>query len=208
MSILIASPCYGGQATVPYMKSILDLQAALIEGEVPHDFLFTSNESLIQRARNTSVATFLKTDFQKLLFIDADIEFSPEGVAKLWNLDAEVVVGAYSMKRIDKPVSAWKDGNLVELSELDGITEVDYAGTGFMMIDRSVFERMQSEYPDLDHEEGKVGKCHGWFDCPIVDGVQMSEDYNFCQKWRDMGGKVLLDPSIKLGHWGAFRYGD
>lgn len=205
MSILICTPCYGGMATVPYMKSVLDLQAALT-GNVDHDFLFTSNESLIQRARNTSVATFLKTDYQKLLFIDADIEFSPEDVAKLWNLDTDVAVGAYSMKRPDKPVSAWKDGKLVDLKDLDGITEVDYAGTGFMMIDRTVFVKMQKEFPELDHEEGKVGECHAWFYCPIKNRTQMSEDYEFTEKWTGMGNKVLLDPSIKLIHWGRYGY--
>jgi len=168
MSILICTPCYGGQATVPYMRSILSLQESLLASEVPHDFLFTSNESLIQRARNTSVATFLKTDYESLMFIDADIEFSAEDVAKLWNLDVPVAVGAYSMKRPDKPVSAWKDGRLVDLDELSGLTEVDYAGTGFMLIKRQVFVAMQAQYPELDHEEGHVGKCHGWFDCPII----------------------------------------
>jgi len=206
MSILICTPCYGGKATVPYMKSLLDLQAALIDGNVDHDFLFTSNESLIQRARNTSVATFLKTHYQKLLFIDSDIEFSPEDVSKLWNMDCDVAVGAYSMKRMDKPVSAWKDGNLVNLEDLDGITEVDYAGTGFMCIDRSVFVKMQEKFPELDHTEGHVGDCHAWFNPQVLDGIYLSEDFEFCSKWRDMGGKILLDPSISLTHWGSYGY--
>jgi hypothetical protein len=195
-------------ATVAFMKSCLDLKEALMCGGVSHEFLFTSNESLIQRARNTSVATFLKTGYQKLLFIDADIDFTPEDVSKLWNMETDVAVGAYSMKRPDKPVSAWKDGKVVDLKDLKEVTEVDYAGTGFMMIDRSVFEKMQKAFPELDHEEGKVGECHGWFHCPIKGRTQMSEDYEFCNKWREMGGKVLLDPTISLGHWGTFRYGN
>lgn len=211
MSILICTPCYGGMAHVAFMKSCLDLKESLIIGNIHHDFLFTSNESLIQRARNTSVATFLKTDYQKLFFIDSDIDFTPEDVSKLWNLNTDVAVGAYSMKRPDKPVSAWKDGGLVDLSELKEITEVDYAGTGFMLIDREVFVKFKETYTHLNHIEGNVGECHCWFDPRVQNGepgdnFYMSEDYAFCQDWRELGGKILLDPSISLGHWGAFRY--
>lgn len=198
---------YGGMCTSAYFQSALNTKEVLTTCRFKHDFLITTNESLIQRARNTSVATFLKTEYERLLFIDADIEFDVDDIQKLWNLDEDVAVAAYSMKRPDKPLSAWENGKLVEIEGREEPFEVDYAGTGFMMIKRHVFEKMQKEYPDLDHEEGNVGKCHAWFDCPIRDGIQMSEDYSFCRKWRDMGGKIIMDPTIRLGHWGSYRYG-
>jgi len=206
LSILIATPCYAGQLTLAYFNSCLSLQEEFLAKGIDHSWLTTGNESLITRARNTSVATFMKTDFEFLLFIDADIEFSPEDVAKLWNLQEKVSCGAYSMKRMDKPVSAWKDGKLVILGELSESTPVDYAGTGFLMIHRSVFEQMKEEYPELKHEEGHVGECYAFFDTEIVDGVYMSEDFNFCRLWRNMGGEIILDPSIKLGHHGQHCY--
>lgn len=207
MSLLICTPQYGGQCTSAYFQSALNTKEVLTECKFKHDFLITTNESLIQRARNTSVATFLKTDYERLLFIDADIEFDVEDLEKLWNLDVDVAVAAYSMKRPDKPLSAWEKGKLVEIEGRTDPFEVDYAGTGFMMIKRHVFEKMQSAHPELDHEEGRVGRCHAWFDCPIWNDTQMSEDYNFTRKWRDLGGKVILDPTIRLTHWGIFGYG-
>jgi choline kinase len=198
---------YGGMCTSGYFQSALNTKEVLNNCKFHHDFLITTNESLIQRARNTSVATFLKTDFERLLFIDADIEFSVNDIESLWNLDVDVAVAAYSMKRPDKPLSAWEDGKLVEIEGRTEPFEVDYAGTGFMMIKRKVFEDLQKAHPELDHEEGKVGRCHAWFDCPIWNDTQMSEDYNFCRKFRDLGGKITLDPTIRLGHWGSFRYG-
>lgn len=198
---------YGGMCTSGYFQSALNAKEILTECRFKHDFLITTNESLIQRARNTSVATFLKTDYERLLFIDADIEFDVDDIQKLWNLDVDVAVAAYSMKRPDCPLSAWENGKLVEIEDRTEPFEVDYAGTGFMMIKRKVFKDLQKAHPELDHEEGTVGKCHAWFDCPIWDGIQMSEDYNFCRKWRNLGGKVILDPTIRLGHWGSYRYG-
>ena len=34
-----------------------------------------------------------------------------------------------------------------------------------------------------------------------------SEDYGFMHHWKQMGGKIILDPSIKLIHWGLKGYG-
>lgn len=203
--ILFCTPAYGGQVMVPYFESCLNLQESLLKAGIPFDFLMTKNESLITRARNTSVSRFLETDFTHLMFIDADIEFEAEDVAKLWNLDVDVAVGAYPMKRPDKPCSAWVNGKLVKLEELNGPTKVDYAGTGFMMINRDVFVRLKEAYPELKHTES-IGECWAFFETFIWNDTYLSEDYAFCQRFRDIGGEITLDPSIKLKHWGSFCY--
>lgn len=207
MSILIATPCYGGMVTAPHMKSCLELRLELIRAGIDHDWSLGWNESLIQRARNSMAAQFLQTEFRKLLFIDADIEFFAEDVAKLWNLDAKVAVGLYSMKRKDAPLSAWRDGKLVKIEECPKEPfEVSYAGTGFFMVDRSVFEEMQKAWPERAHDEG-TGKSFAWFHPRVHEGGwYMSEDFAFCHDWRSLGGKIVADPSIRLGHWGSFRY--
>ena len=204
MSLLICTPCYASAVTSPFLRSCIALEGALTEAGLDHDWLITDNESLIQRARNTTASTFLKTDFKKMLFIDSDIEFKPDHVASLWNLDEKVAVGLYPMKRKDAPLSAWVNGELV--TEMpDEPFEVDYAGTGFMMIDRDVLEDMKGICPD--HEEGKVGDCWAFFNPRVEDGVYLSEDYAFCYDYRSIGGKIISDPSIKLKHYGMYGYG-
>ena len=201
---------YGNQCTRPYFMSCLKLQEEFLSKGIDHSWLTTGNESLITRARNTSVATFMKTDFQFLMFIDADIEFEPEDVAKLWNIDAPVKCAAYSMKRPDKPLAAWLDGKIVELKGDEGLLKVDYCGTGFLMIHRSVFEKMQEAYPELEHVEGHVGTCFGYFDLMYLgegkEKTSLSEDYAFCERWRKLDGEIIMDSSIKLGHHGQYCY--
>ena len=34
----------------------------------------------------------------------------------------------------------------------------------------------------------------------------LAEDYAFCQRWRDMGGKVYCDVMITMGHVGKYEY--
>jgi len=205
---------YGGQCTAEFFESCLALKTEMTRNGVDNEWLITTNESLIPRARNTSVARFLfdpeLSRHDRLMFIDADIEFKPEDVAKLWNLDVDVAVAAYPMKREEAGVTAWKNGKLVDLDDFDGPTDIDFAGTGFMMIKRHVFERLADAHPEWEHEEGKVGKCFTFFNTSVVDDgagpYYISEDYWFCRYWRQAGGKIILDPSIRLGHVGRKVY--
>jgi hypothetical protein len=44
------------------------------------------------------------------------------------------------------------------------------------------------------------------FDIAIVNGELVSEDNVFCAKWKELGEKVYLDPTINLGHTGIKRW--
>lgn len=213
---MICTPAYGGNVRLEYFNSCMALQKVFHEIGMDATWLTTGNESLVTRARNTAAAQFMQSHHDYLMFIDADIHFEPDDVARLWNLangdpdngvpSYPVVCAAYSMKRPDKPLSAWKDGKLLKIEEFDAPTSVDYAGTGFLLIHRRVFEQMQEAHPEWKHEEGYVGECWAYFDTAVEDGIYLSEDYYFCKRWRELGGEIILDPSIRLGHVGSFEY--
>lgn len=211
MSILFCTPCYGAQMMVEFAVSMRAMDAAAQEAGLRCDWLLRWNESLIQRARNGMAAHFLRTDYERLMFIDADIEFTPDDVAKLWNMNEPVAVGVYPMKKPGEDwFACWKDGRLVkDLDQFgDEPVEVDYAGTGFMMIHREVLEKFHATWPEREHDEGG-GKSFAWFD-PRVDqesGIYLSEDYAFCKDWRTLGGSIMCHPQVRLKHWGRYAYG-
>ena len=158
-----------------------------------------------------------EASFDPRAFIDADIQFDSRDVAKLWNLQADVAVGLYPMKRVDCQLAAWVDGRMLDLKDCPKEPfAVDYAGTGFMMIDRTVLERFQAAYPERWHDEGPVGPCFAYFDPRVEnfgkrdsgkdDRVYLSEDYSFCKDFRRIGGKILADPGIALVHHGTYAY--
>jgi len=209
MSLCVCVPCYG-QVETKFMQSMLDLQEAFIDAGFPFELNLTIGDSLVNRARNTLASTFLRmTDCQKMLFIDSDIEFTPEDVSQLWNLQVPVACAAYRMKRPDSVLSAWIDGELV--TDLERYTEpvaCTYAGTGFLMIDREVLAQMRDAWPEIEYEES-VGTTWNFFD-PHVDlkqKVLLSEDYAFCKRCTELGIPIILHPGIRLGHWGSYRYG-
>jgi len=206
--ILFCTPCYGGQVTEPHFSSCLQLKEALTNMGVPHGWYTLGNESLITRARNNCARFFLeKTDFSHMMFLDADIEFVPDDVGKLWSMNKDVAVGVYRMKKPDSAFAAWVDGKLVEDIDLyDAPLKVDYAGTGFMMIKRPVFESIRKATPHLAHEDFD-GPTHAFFDTAIEDGVCLSEDFFFCKRFTEINGEIWMDPTVKLKHHGSCAYG-
>ena len=88
------------------------------------------------------------------------------------------------------------------------------APTGFMCIKRGVFKAMMEKYPALNYvPEGPPNNPDAhlhwlFFDC-MVDpdsGRYLSEDYAFCRRWRDIGGKIWVDLQCKLMHLGQHNF--
>lgn len=214
MSILFATPAYGNMVSSAYLSSCILLVQQLSQTGMAWDFLIPErNDSLIQRARNACVRMFLDTDFERLMFIDADIQFSADDVADVWNLDADIGGGIYAMKKPGADWhAAWKDGELVrDLDAFDGPIEVDYLGTGFLMIKRRVFEAFREAFPELTHEESGFKDNFAWFNPRVLDTGDgpwlASEDYAFCHDARGLGFKIMADPKVRLIHHGSYPYG-
>ena len=213
-SLLICTPCYGGIVTVQHVMSAMALKEEFVKIGMAHDWLWGTNESLVTRARNEMTASFLGSEYTHQMWIDADIEFTLEDVAKLWNLSeggfggepADIVCGVYAMKKQDKQwFAAWKGGQLVkDLDQFKGPIEVEYAGTGFLLIKRHVIETLAKRSPSY---EGPNGRVPALYMTPIHDDGFESEDYHFCRIAREAGYKIIMDPSVRLGHIGQFRYG-
>lgn len=238
MSILFCTPCYGGQLTEAFHKSCMELKENLTQIGLKHDFLSGRNESLIHRGRMEMTATFLQTDYTHMMWIDADIEFTTDDVAKLWNLNEEIAVGVYAMKKREETwYSAWHQGKLIDVKDFEGPTEVDYAGTGFMLISRkaieAIWQHLRDKHmrlteaidriaPHLTDDEAKLfdevveafaPEYNGQsmdvpalYQTPIYHGGLESEDYHFCRIAQEGGFKVIMDPSVRLKHWGAVDY--
>lgn len=205
--IMFCTPAYGGQVFAPHMESCLTLCEDLTRSGVPFEWQIRWHESLVHRARMGMSKAFLDHDpqYSHMMWLDADLDFTPEDVVKLWNLDADIAVGVYRMKTDDSMFAAWIDGELVDdLDQFDGPIEVDYAGTGFMLINRDVIEALSKKVAKYENE---VPEIPALYQTPLRHGTLLSEDYFFCELARDNGFKVIMDPSVRLGHWGIKRYG-
>jgi len=93
--------------------------------------------------------------------------------------------------------------------------KIKEGATGFMMIERKVFEEYAEAYPELlytpDHvREGefKAGEqIHAFFDCIINDQNRyLSEDYMFSEYCRKIGIDIWALPMIELLHSGGYTF--
>lgn len=184
-------------------------------------------DSLISRARNAIVAHFMASDCTHLLFIDGDIEFQVEDVLKLVQADKDVVGIGYAQKwlRMDPYlVSQPQPMELVSKASVhlidptstpSSIMEAEYVTTGFLMIKRSVFEKLMKAHPkrqyqnDIDgyFSEDAQPYFYNLFCTEVATtGRYESEDYGFSRLWREIGGKIHVITDVTLTHHGWHGY--
>ena len=108
--------------------------------------------------------------------------------------------------------------------------EVLEIGTGFMCVKREVFDKFKEAYPEFSYRPDHVGQAnfdgtryiHAYFDTVIdrkrivnVSGEErtmggsdryLSEDYMFCQWWRNIGGQIWLCPWMRTHHVGTYPF--
>lgn len=176
--IFIATPCYGGMLTEAYFRSVIKLLTFCNQHGIPIAFGTIANESLVTRARNVLVAYFLQSNYTRLMFIDADIEFQVEDVLKLIAHDKELIVGAYPKKGVnwqrireslrnedkelnDGQISAFGSDYAInfkfvnrEMKQIaieNGLIRLHDGATGFMMIKREAVDKMIAAYPELKY---------------------------------------------------------
>lgn len=100
--IFIATPCYGGQVSEPYLRSLLKFIILCNKYEVPFTVSTLANESLVTRGRNTLVSFFMENpETTHLFFVDADIEFNAEDILRMVAYDKPITVGAYPKKAVN-----------------------------------------------------------------------------------------------------------
>jgi hypothetical protein len=232
--IFVATPCFGGLVSQHYMQSVLSLAAFASQSGFDITLALLGHDSLITRSRNTLIGQFFNTpSATHLLFIDADISFEPDQVYQMLRFDREFVAGIYPLKVIDwsnpaiaRAASAREPfqaapllyvGTLCTGANLERegrFATAIYCGGGFMLLKREVIERMAAAYPETRYKSvhaysnAKADENYALFHC-IIDkdtGAYVSEDFAFCQRWRDIGGKIWLDTEGKLVHTGNYNF--
>lgn len=144
----------------------------------------------------------IKNGATHLLFVDSDMIFPADTIPKLLAHKKEIIGVKY--KKREFPIS-WvykRDPALEGTTEPeDKIFTVNHVGTGLMLIDLSIFEKLGQP-----KEEG--GRPTAWFSFgrDSQGALVMGEDVWFCNVARDAGYQVWIDPTLQIGHIGEYIY--
>ncbi len=168
---------------------------------------FNPGDSLVARARNNLAHNFLRTDADYLLFLDTDLDFSPEDIKKLIDRrrDDAVVCGQYAIKQPELRYCY----NKIQGEQVgpDGLLKVGEAGTGCMLIPRKILEDIRDKMPALAYTDDVFrDKRVSFFNVGVVGGRYLSEDWLFCRYCYQLGYSVYVHTEILLGHHGWMRY--
>jgi hypothetical protein len=204
------SLCY----TVSMCSTVIEMERIGIGRVCRH--LFVVGNSNLPKARNELVAEFLGSDCTDLIFIDSDMKWEKSAVS--WLLASErQVIGGVGRKKCPEPNTdprVWCARFKPDIVQDEmGAILVDAIGTGFLKIERGVFEALIEAHPEWKRRgpgsltEAARNHYHRFFVFDAEDPNEPGEDFGFCQAWRALGGSVWIDPEIALGHTGPHEYG-
>lgn len=213
MKVVFCIPAMEGGIKTRCHLSLAGTYRVLCKAGIEFDTHVIENCPYLPVARATLVAMFMADpEATDLFFIDSDVGFEPSAVVKILERPEGIVAGIYPLKRDFPP------GYPVELVIQDGhpvgniaagIAEANYLPTGFMRCKRIVFEKLAEAYPDLKYEQSvvrvmgaDVKEAYDFFGMGSFGRKFRTEDFAFCQRWRDIGGKCWAMWDIDFEHVG------
>lgn len=203
MKTLIAIPCMDMVHT-GFFKSVLQLQR---KEEVGFSII---SSSLIYDARNNLAKNAVDGGFDRILWLDSDMEFDRDLLNRLIddmdenNLD--VVSGIYftrkspSMPCFYQKVGYYHDDENDSVSPVamhyyeypqDQLFTVEGMGFGAVLVKTDLVKKVQEKYG-----------------LPFSPILGFGEDLSFCIRARDIGAQLWVDSRIKCGHIGQIVYSE
>ena len=206
--VLIATP--GNKLEAQYVNSLVLTLAKLDSRQISYKWL-NGYSSLVHHARELTASggegLNLNPDhkgpvgdsvtYNKIFWIDSDIEWTPKDFLKLYDSNYDIVSGAYLLADgYTTTVHAWgKNGGIdkKEILKMKEPLKIQSSGFGFITMKSGVFESIQR--PWFSHEQQAFKKSDGTM---IVDSI--GEDISWCKKAYEAGLEIYFDPSVLVNH--------
>jgi hypothetical protein len=169
-----------------------------------------SATAAVDRTRSELATAALRDGFDELVWIDSDLQFEPDAVARLRDYDLPIVGGLCARQGIGDLAVELEPGTPPLRRGEGGLVDVRYLGTGFVCTQRIVYEDIQRTF-SLPPCNTRFGATVVPYFLPMVIPAGAShwylgEDYAFCERARQSGHKVVVDPALRIGRIGRSVY--
>jgi hypothetical protein len=198
--IMIGTPSYDGKLSVQYTDSLIATMSTrpqTDQGAIIIDPYWIAFDALVCRARNDIFAMAHAGGYTDLIFIDADISWTPDQFWQIIMRNEQVVGGTYRKKNLNESY-VLKAEKIPALPPEGGLMEVDGLGCGFLKFGKTAITNLFEA--SLKYTETGKQPASAVFEAQVIDGVLKSEDIVACERWRAMGEKVWLDPAVTVNH--------
>ncbi len=159
-------------------------------------------------AMNIASNDFLLSGADEMLVIDTDIGFDPEHIEFLFSHDEPLVFGMYPRKQAGLvfPMELLGEENPFAANPLmpgfSPLVEVKRTARGFMRMKREVLEQMKGRVSTFYDAHSNRDLHEFWKNLPGGH----SEDFSFCDQWRALGGRIIVDQRVTAKHEGTATY--
>lgn len=206
VNLIIATP--GHSFMREYFHSFLATIVELSKRDISWTFV-NDYSSLVADARETTLSGTKNNiigesrplhghlTYDKILWIDSDIAWTPEDVIKLYESDKDIITGAYLFPSGNTSVHKEKDAeplNITEVLELKETTEIHGTGFGFLCVKKGVFESLSR--PWFQTVNSKITGPDG----KEIDFPVQGEDIAWCYRVKEQGFSIYLDPTVQVTH--------
>lgn len=190
--LFICSPSFDGDFCAPFTESLAGSIKDLAQHDIKTVYKTLVGVHWIDIARDILAHAFLRSDCTHMLQIDSDLGWSPDSPRRMLAKNAPVIGGAY-------PIRA--DVSAYPVKHDDGA--VTGLPGGFLMVRRDVVERL-SVGPTYRCASMQFGahEVHHLFTREFTSGGYIGEDYAFCNRVRNSGYELSLEPDINFVHVG------
>ncbi len=223
MRALIAMPSVRGAVCIQTMHTVINMIETLRENGVDAGFAWQTYAE-VHTARNMLTQAFLDSGADLLIFIDDDMAIESHVVRRLLGAGLPLV-GVYAPPRgldLQRFADYIQEGFSVreachaaapligpQTRADDAIVEVDYIGGGVLFIRREVFATLDQAglAPAYEHSSpAGATSFRGYFNPVVTDQQLTGEDFAFCQRYRQAGGRIYAYKGEGVSHFGMMRF--
>lgn len=196
-----------GEWKVDFALSLLEIQRALIQHPKVKGYtgvglkIFCQRGSMLAQQRQGLVDKAIEGGCSHVLFLDDDMVFPPHLIHMLashhrnvvaCNCPTKAIPGSPTARTFVKGDAAGRP--LYTTFGAKGLVKVWRVGTGVMLINLKVFEKIPKPWFDFTWKEG-------------YDATE-GEDWYLCKKFEEAGVEVFVDQeaSAFIGHIGSYVY--
>lgn len=174
-------------AALPY-EGEKEIQIAMVEG------------SILPEMRRRLVSQAMSINATHILWLDSDMKFPPDVIARLLNHDVAVVAANYPRKNVEARPTAYLSskeytGPIWTTENSEGLQQVTVAGMGVMLTDMRIFDAIPLPFFQFTPQPPDYVRDQG-------------EDVFFCKALHDAGIPVHIDHDLSkhVAHIGKFEY--
>lgn len=196
MKTLIAIPCMDMVHTV-FLKSLLGMK------RIGASAFSLSASSLIYDARNGLAKQAVTEGFDRILWLDSDMDFSPDLMEMLSaDLDEgrEFVSGLYFTRKAPIKPNIFESCGYFHDDEKDEVTPL--AVNYFKYPKDTIFPIAACGFGGVMMTTDLVKRVGEKFGLPFSPILGFGEDLSFCSRARQLGVELYCDSRIKMGHVG------